>query len=198
MKQSELVYQEILFQALEKKNRSFTQAELSRTLNISLSIINKAIKNLEKIGAVEIRRRSFHLIDPKKALYFWASQRNLQRDIFYSTRAEMPVIEIEKSLPDKIIFGSFSAYKFRFRDVPADYSEVYAYASEDELAEIKKRFPERKGPPNLIVLKKDKNMKKYGRTTTLALTFADLWNLREWYAQEFIKSLEVKLNGILE
>lgn len=198
MKKAELAFQEILFQALEKKNRSFTQAELSRTLNISLSIINNAVKNLEKIGAVEIRKRSFHLIDPKKALYFWASQRNLQKDILYSTRAEMPVKEIEKSLPDKIIFGAFSTYKFQFQDVPADYSEVYVYASEEEMEELKKRFPEKKGPANLIVLKKVKNMEKYGRKTTLALTFVDLWNLKEWYAKEFIKSLEVKLNGILE
>ena len=41
-------------------------------------------------------------------------------------------------------------------------------------------------------------MEKYGNITTLGLTFVDLWNLRSWYAKEFLKAFEVKLNGILE
>lgn len=194
MKRAELVYREVLFQAIEKKNNILTQADLARRLNISLSIVNSAIKNLERIGAVEIRLRSFHVIDVKKILYYWASIRNLQKDIIYQTRIEKPVIDIEKSMPDNIVFSAYSAYKFLFNDVPADYSEVYVYGDES----LKERFPENKEVPNLFVLKQDNKITTYGKITTIANTFVDLWNIKEWYAKEFIKSMEKRLHGILE
>ncbi len=194
MKRSELIFREILYQSIEKKNRVLTQAELARTLKLSLSVVNKAVKLLEKMGAVEIRQRSLHIIDIKKIWYYWASIRNLQKDIIYSTRVELPVKEIEKQMSDNIIFGAYTAYKFLFKDVPADYSEVYIYGDET----LKERFPPEKGPPNLFVLKKDEFIEKYGKTTTIANTFVDLWNLKEWYAKEFVKSMEEKLHGILE
>lgn len=192
MKNIEIVYRELLYQAIEKKTRKLTQAELARTLKISLSIVNNAIKQLERIGSVKINSRSFQVIDIKKILLYWASIRNLQKDIIYETRVEKPVKEIEKLMPDDIIFGSYTAYKLLFKDVPADYSEVYVYGDED----LKERFPKRKGAPNLFVLKKDSKMKE--KTTTVANTYVDLWNLREWYAKDFIKAMEEKLHGILE
>lgn len=194
MKGVELVYREILYQAMEKKNRVLTQAGIGRALGCSLSTVNRAVKNLEKMGAVEIRARSLHILDVRKVLLYWASLRNLQKEITYSTRVEKPVAEIEKLMPDNIVFGAYSAYKFLFDDVPADYSEVYVYGDES----LKKRFPPAKGRPNLFVLKKDEQIEKYGKKTTLANTFVDLWNLREWYAKEFIKAFEVKLGRILE
>jgi len=97
-------------------------------------------------------------------------------------------------MPNDIIFTAYGGYKFLFKDVPADYSEVYIYGDVD----IKKRFPLEKGTPNLFVLKKDSIIERYGKHTTIANTFVDLWNLREWYAKEFVKALEVRLHGILE
>ncbi len=194
MKGNELVYREILYQAMEKKNRVLSQAQIARALNCSLSTVNRAVKHLEKMGSVEIRKRSLHILDIRKILLYWASVRNLQKDIIYATRVERPLVEIEKLMPNCIVFGAYSAYKFAFDDVPADYSEVYVYGDES----LKKRFPLAKGPPNLFVLKKDEQIEKYGKKTTLANTFVDLWNLREWYAKEFIKSFEVKLGRILE
>lgn len=195
MKNTEITYREILYQAIERKNKTLTQAELSRSLGFSLSTINNAVKKLANIGAVKIKPRSFVIVDIKKTIYFWSSVRNLQKDIVYSTRAEKPVKEIEKLMPDNIVFGCYSAYKYIFKDVPADYSEVYIYADKND---IKKRFPESKGVPNIFVLKKDSFIENYGKTTTKGNTFVDLWNLKEWYAKEFINSMEEKLHGILE
>ena len=194
MKKNELIFREILYQTIEKKNSVLTQAGLSRNLHISLGAINSAVNFFKKIGAVEIRPRNFHTIDIKKILYHWASTRNIHKDIVFATRVELPVRDIEKLMPDTIVFGAYSAYKFLLNDVPADYSEVYVYGDE----ELKTRFPLREGTPNLFVLKKDALMKKYGKTTTIAQTFVDLWNLKEWYAKEFIKALEARLHGILE
>ena len=194
MKKAELVYRELLYQVIEKKNRTLTQAGLARTLNVSLSTVNSAIKKLESLGAVNIKPRAFKVIDVKKVLYFWASTRNLQKDIIYETRIEKPVKEIEKLMPDTVIFGAYTAHKFLFKDVPADYSEVYVYGDES----LKERFKEFKGTPNFFVLKKDEQIEKYGKTTTIANTFVDLWNLKEWYSKEFIKAMEERLHGILE
>ena len=190
MKKIEIVYKEILCQAIEKKNYTFKQSELSKKLGFSLSTINLAVKKLEKMNAVKINKMNFKVIDTKKILYLWASIRNIEKDIIYQTRAEMPVREIEKNLPD-VTYAAYSAYKYKFRDVPADYSEVYVYADEEELKEIKKRFPQNEKNPNLFVLKKSSSL--YLKTGTTAQIFVDLWNLRQWYASDFLKALEQRI-----
>jgi len=195
MKKIEQVFREILYQVIEKKNKTLTQSELSKKLRFSLSTINLALKKLEKMNAVKIKKMNFNVVDVKKILYLWASLRNLEKDIIYKTRAEMPVREIERSMPD-LIYEAYSAYKFKFNDVPADYSEVYVYASEPELEKIKKRFPEKNANPNLFVLKEDENMAKYPKTGTIGQLFVELWNLKQWYASDFLKALEEKINNI--
>jgi len=190
MKKIEFVFRELLFQAIEKQNRRFTQLALSKELWLSTSMISFALKPLKKMNAVEVRQRGFSVIDPRKVLYHWASMRNIEKDIVYSTRVEMPVIEIEKAMPDNIVFGAYSAYRLRFKDAPADYAEVYVYGDET----LKKRFPEAKGPANLFVLKKDQFMEKYGKLTAMAQTFVDLWNIKSWYASEYLKALEARIN----
>ncbi|MEK6933641.1 MAG: winged helix-turn-helix domain-containing protein [Nanoarchaeota archaeon] len=197
MKKIEQVYREILYEIIENKKKSLTQLGLSSKLGFSLSTINLAVKKLEKIGAIIIENRNFRVLDIKKILLYWASLRNLDRDIIYKTRVETDVREIEKNLPD-VFYSCFSAYKFKFKDVPADYSEVYAYAFEDQINDIKKRFPEKMGISNLIILKADENMKKYSRTLNFAQIFVDLWNLRQWYAKDFLDAAENKLNKLLE
>ena len=89
------------------------------------------------------------------------------------------------------IFTAYSGYRMCFREVPAAYSEVFVYADEETLKEIKRRFPEKKGPPNLFVLKADRRLKGIakGDVAPPVQLFADLWNLREWYAKEFVNAL---------
>ncbi len=201
MKKIELVYNEILFNSLEKKNNYLTQAMLSRNLGISLSTVNLAMKPLTRMNAVTIKRMGFRIIDTKKILYYWASIRNLEKDIIYSVRLDEPVRNIEKQMPDNIVFTAFSAYKYKFKDVPADYSEVYVYGSENIIRrtkEKKSKVKNIKKNPNLFVLSKNDVMHRYGKTATLANLFVDLWNLRQWYAKDFLKSLEEKIDRILE
>ncbi|VVB60147.1 Uncharacterised protein [uncultured archaeon] len=189
----EQIYRELLYQAIEKKRHTFTQLELSKNLRISISVVNYALRPLRAMGAIAVLARGFKVTDIEKILYYWANIRNLQRDIIYSTRVELPVSEIEKLLPSNTVFAAYSAYKFAFKDVPADYSEVYVYSR--DISEIKKRFPASRNPPNLFVLNADKNIQKYGSVTTIGQTFADLWNIKEWYAKDFLKALEAKIHG---
>lgn len=190
MKKIELVFRELLFHAIEKGSRRFTQLALSKELGLSTSMVNFALKPLRKMNAVDIRQRGFSVTDPKKILYYWASIRNVEKDIVYSTRAEMPALEIEKLMPNDIVYGAYTAYRLKFKDAPADYSEVYVYGDES----LKKRFPETKGPANLFVLKKDILMERYGKFTTMAQTFVDLWNLRVWYAKDYLNAMGARIN----
>jgi len=193
MKKLEFVYREILFQAMEKKNRKLTQSYLAKALNISLSTVNNALKPLRKMNSIRINKRSLDIIDIKKILYYWASIRNIEKDIIYKTRVNKAVREIEAEMPNNIVYAGYSAYKFKFKSVPADYSEVYVYGSN-----LEKRFPLNKNNPNLFILKKDSLIGRYYKTGTIAQVFVDLWNLREWYAKDFLKEMEEKINGILE
>ena len=183
------MYREILYQA-EKGNNILTQKAGSDKLGLSLSNVYNALEPLRRMNAISVKKMCFHIVNSKKILYHWASIRNLKKDIAYSTRHEKSVIEIEKSMPDSVIFTAYTGYKLRFKDAPADYSEVYVYC--DDIEEIKKRFPESKNVPNIFILKKDKNIDKYGKIATNASIFVDLWNLPEWYAKDFLKSMEQK------
>ncbi len=191
MKRTEEVYREILYQA-EEGNNTLTQKAISGKLSLSLSNVSNALAPLRRMGAIEVKKMCFKIINPKKILYHWASIRNLKKDITYSTRYEKSVVEIEKSMPDSVMFTAYTAYRLRYKDAPADYSEVYVYCNDIE--EIKRRFPESKNIPNIFALKKDKNIDKYGKIATNANIFVDLWNLPEWYAQDFLKAMEQKWN----
>lgn len=185
MLKSELVFLEVF-------NGAKTQKGIAEKLGISLSTVHHALEPLERMGAIEKRKFGLRLIDQEKALSYWASARNLEKDIIYQTRAEMPITQIEKQMPSGVTFTAFTAFKLRFKDVPADYSELYVYANEEELVELKKRFPKREGPANLIVLSKPKKLNTE-KIVPNELLFVDLWNLKEWYAKEFLNALKQKM-----
>lgn len=171
---------------MEKKKAKFTQLELSTTLKASLSTINNALQPLRRMNAIKVNIRNFEIINAKKILFYWASIRNLEKDVIYKTRVDEQVSEIEKEMPATIVFAAYTAYKFKFKDVPADYSEVYVYCADDNLKEIIKRFSQKNNNPNLFVLRKDFKNKEM----PVAQIFVDLWNVKEWYASDFIKALE--------
>lgn len=187
MKKKEKVYNKILTEFIEKKNNKFTQLELSKKLKISISTVNNALIPLRKMGAIEVKQRSFRIIDYKKILLYWATARNFERDIIYSTYSDLRVKEIEGNMPSDIEYGAYSAYKLKFKDVPADYSEVYVYGETDE---VKKRFPKKEGPENIFVLKK-------GTEMSIALLFVDLWNIKTWYAKDFLNILEKRITDMV-
>jgi len=47
---------------------------------------------------------------------------------------------------------------------------------------------------NVFILKKDPWMKFYKESIVVEQVFVDIWNSGEWYAKDFLKSLEEKLN----
>lgn len=192
-KKMEWVYREILFQALEKRQAFLSQSAVSKACSVSIGNVNKAIEPLESMNCIEKKPRGFRVINPRKILLYWASIRDLQRDIIYQTRAEGPVEEIENEMPPAL-FTAYSGFRFRFGEIPADYSEVLVYS---ETEGIRERFPPGKGIPNIIVLRPDAHLKGF-RQAPLGQLFADLWNLNTWYANDFVRALEEGISKILK
>ncbi len=197
MRKIETIWHEILFQALEKKKFKFTQQELAEKFGYSLSTVNYALDVPAEMGMVRKESKFSVLTDFNKLLYYWASERRLAKDIIYKTYADQDIISLEKIIPPEAIFGGYTAAKEYLGEPPADYSKIYFYADESSLEEIKRRYPENNQRPNVFVLKKIPALERYGDYTTLPQTFVDIWNLRDWYAREFVISLEDKINALL-
>ncbi|PIR70369.1 MAG: hypothetical protein COU46_01850 [Candidatus Niyogibacteria bacterium CG10_big_fil_rev_8_21_14_0_10_42_19] len=193
MLKKEILWREILNQAVENKKIEFTQKELARKFGISTSTVFNALKIPRAQGAILVSGRNFRVADIEKFLYIWATQRNLEKEIIFKTFTPKNAKETEGLMPSGIIFSCYSAYSQKYRDTPADYDKVYVYADKEKLEEIKKRFPKAKGNPNIFVLKKDSFSASYGDLTPDVQTFVDLWNLKDWYAKDFLNKLKEKI-----
>jgi len=197
MQKIETIWHSLLWDALEKREFRHTQKAISEHFGYSLSTVNLAIKEAESVGAIKMSGKFFTVSDVKKLLYFWATHRNLTRDIIYKTWVDEPISEIEGLIPDGAILGCYTAAKNILSEPPADYSKVYFYFDEDKLDIVKKRYPPAKGNNNLFVLKTYSKQIDYGNITTLPQTFVDLWNLSDWYAKDFLTAMERRIDGIL-
>lgn len=198
MKKIEIIWRELLFQAIEKKGRQFTQKGLAKKFGFSTSTIFQALKMPRKMGAVRVTGRFFILEDPKKLLFHWASVRNIEKDIIFKGRVNSPILEIEGLIPPGVIFGFYSAARYFLNEPPADYDQVWMYLkTEEELVEIHQRLTITHGAPNLFILQADKFFNSYGQTTTIAQTFVDLWNLPSWQAKDFTEAVEAKIDEFL-
>ncbi len=192
MTKKETLWRHILHESLVNRVQTFTQKELAERFSVSTSTVFNALKAPRKLGAVAVTGRFFRVRSAEKLLFLWATQRNLKKDLVYATHVEAPIGDVEGAMPPKVIFGAFSAYRLKYHEAPADYSAVYVYSHEVE--SLKKRFPPQKGTPNLFVLKPDPHLANFGPTTPDVQTFADLWNIPEWYAKDFLDALKKKMN----
>ncbi len=202
MRSEEIILREILESSLEKKF-TFSQSFLSQKTGVSLSVVNKTIRTLSNISGVELNRRGFNVIDSQRILLYWATRRSLLKDVVYSTSVEESVREIEGEMPEGIAFTAFTAYKLTFKNVPADYSEVYVYSTDEAIPEIQKRFTAKKGIRNLFVLKADPILKNRinerklkDNSVSLPQIFVDLWNINKWYSKEFLDKISMNLAKI--
>jgi hypothetical protein len=192
----ERIYREILYYVIEEKVKRFKQIELSKACKMSLSSVNYALKPLARMNAIEKKRFGFVVTDARKILMYWASIRELEKDIVYQTYLNKPVEKIESEVPANSVFTAYSAFKFKFKKIPSEYSEVVIYGKRED---FEKRFgkEELKFKPNLIVLNLDEHLLKF-KIAPIAQIYVDLWNLKSWYAKDFLKKLEGIIGGILE
>lgn len=172
-----------MFKTIEQKNQYFTLTELSEKFKLSTSVVSHALVPLRGLGVIQVGKVKSKVIDTERLLFFWATRRSVTKDIVYKTYSLLPVMEREVSLPSEVYLTAYSYCRLFLKDVAADYANIYFYSK--DLEEIQKRFPpDDKNFPNLFVLKADQCLTQY-KTVPLAQVFADLWNLREWYAKDF-------------
>lgn len=180
----EYIWRELLFRSIEQKNPYFTLTQLSRTFNLSTNVVSHALSPLRELQMVKIGKTESKIVDSEKLLYFWATRRNLKKDIIYTTYSPLPVFERETLMPGLVTPTAYSFLRLNFQEeLPSDYDKIYFYAK--EMKEVEKRFP--KSPnkeANIYILKEDPYLSIY-KHIPLSQVFADLWNLPQWYAKEF-------------
>lgn len=195
MTKKEVIWRYLVNQAISHYKLEFQQKNLAKSFGFSLSTVNNALIIPRETGAIKVGGRNFLIEDKEKFLYLWATHRKLNKEIIYSTRVEGAVDVIENQMPAEIIYGSYSAYRKKFKDAPADYDKVYVYASSRILPEIKARFPIKRGYKNLFVLKSDEYLKQMSLNGICPeeQMFVDIWNLTDWYAKDFLNELKSKI-----
>ena len=196
MTKKEIIWREILVQASEQKKNLFTQKELAGVLGVSLSTVFNALKIPRQAHMIDVSGRNFRLDSYHKLLLLWASHRVLQKDMLYTTRVDIASKAIEALFPPSAQFGFYSAFAFSYQETPADYDHVYVYGDSLMLPEIRNRFSigdEKSKNPNVFLLKKDSRIAQLGHMPPEQI-FVDIWNAPEWYAKDFLKSLEDKLS----
>ncbi|MCX6771289.1 MAG: hypothetical protein NTX79_04495 [Candidatus Micrarchaeota archaeon] len=193
MFKKEWIYRELACAHLQERGAKQTGLALSRKFSISLSTVHHAMLPLKQNGIVAPLARGFRLVSFPRLLAFWGSERRLAREILWQGSAA-GVHEAEKLAPSGAIWGGCTAYKMRYKDVPADYSTLMLYADEKMLPDIMARM-EAKGNVKLLVLKKDRFMKEYsdGGLCPDPQVYVDLWNTPEWYAADFRRALEKRM-----
>lgn len=199
MKKIERVWHWVLYNYLEKKEKTFTLQQVAQQLDIAISTVHHALRVPVQSGAIRKASRLFVLEDPKKLLYYWASVRNLERDMLARATTPGSVRELEGLALPGSIYAGYSAARFLLPEVPADYSTVYFYLAQEQLPAFIERFgaDSATDQPTVVALAMPADMPALGSHTTLIQTFVDIWNLRDWYAREFINTLEIKINGLL-
>ena len=189
---TEMVWRHLLVAAQDLGIRRSSLTQLSVELELPVSTIHKALERPRAIGAVRGSASGLRVLDPKRLQLMWAAQRDLNRDIVYSTRVPMTVREIEARLPVSAIPTAYTAHVLHEgRNLVADYEQVVVYADANE---VKRRFRlRRRGQANLLVLEPDPLLSRYGRIAPRCQVYADLFNLPTWQAQRFLEALDREL-----
>lgn len=196
--ENETIRHDILHEALNKGIFKRTQSEIAEKLGVSLSTVNHALGIPAQIGAIRKESKFFVLADFKKMLYYWASMRNLARDVLYETYSDQSVLAIEGAALPESVFAGYSAARHLLGEAPADYAAVYFYIAPDYLTQFQERFPPgNTAAPNVFALKAPEHLPHTKEGTTLVQTFVDVWNLKDWYAKDYVRALEAKIDGLL-
>src|SRR6266851_2935598 len=188
---TEMVWRHLLVAAFDQGIRRTSLTQLSIELDFPVSTIHKALERPRAIGAVRGSASGLRVLDPKRLQLMWAAVRNLNADIVYATRVPMAVSEIEARLPVSAIPTAYTAFvHHQGRNLVADYEQVVAYA---DGIEVRRRFPPRRGQPNLLILDPDPLLPRYGKFAPRCQVYADLFNLPTWQAQRFLEALDREL-----
>ncbi|MEW6592251.1 MAG: hypothetical protein AB1305_00970 [Candidatus Hadarchaeota archaeon] len=177
MKKNERVIRQVLYWVFEQNKRFMNQKAISAACRVSLGTVNPIINRLERLGAIEKKPLGFSVSDVGRILMYWGSTRDIDQDIVYTTSSHLPPREIEKNLPHGSILTAYSGFRAKVGSVPSEYRVVHVYA---DSADMRRRFPLRRGrPDNIVVLKPDEHLQKlsHGGAVPVGQLYVDLWQL---------------------
>jgi len=80
----ELIWRELLYRAIDKRQPEFSITELAERFSLSTSVVSHALFPLRELKMVKIEKTSSQITDSEKLLFFWATRRKLEKDIIYS------------------------------------------------------------------------------------------------------------------
>lgn len=194
MKKEERILREILIGVKENKE-IFFQKNLSKDCNVSIGLVNKVIKRLELQSSLQKKGKGFSVIDPNKILLYWATRRQIQKEINERYYIKASVETIEKTLPGCVIFTAFSAWRLLKGRVPADYREVYVFVPKNHEKMVKLWLKENKpskGPENLfIIYTDDEHLIKTSKENVAPIPqiFVDLYSIGGISSKYFLRDI---------
>lgn len=178
----EYIWRDLLERTIEKGNPEFTIVELSKKYQLSTSVVSYALSPLKELNLVKINKFLSQVTDWERLLFYWATRRNLKKEIIYSVYSPLSIYEREGLMPADVIPTAYTGFRLEFKRMPSEYDHLYFYSPNVE--KIKKRFPPTPSKPNIFILKPDPYLVKT-RKLSLAQLFVDLWNLPEWYSKPY-------------
>ena len=154
MLKEERIYREILI-GVQRKKGLFYQNRVSKECGVSIGLVNKTIKKLERQSSIQKKVKGFSVIDPSKVLLYWATRRNIQKDVSTKFCIKKDISSIEKTLPSCVIFTGYSGWRLSTGRTPVDYREVYVYMKKKDEDKIDLWLNENKpskGLENLFIM----------------------------------------------
>jgi len=153
MRKFERLYRELLLSSLNRFS-IVHQKDLASKCHLSLGLVNKTVKKLEKAMAVEATRKGVRILSPARLLNLWAAERNVGGDVWQSFRLD-PLSEVEQGLPRDTLITAFSAWSLLSGRRLAEYYRLYFYVTNKESFNFWLSFRKekiRKTNPNVFAL----------------------------------------------
>lgn len=130
MRKFERIYRELLLSSLREVSL-VRQENISSECAVSIGLVNKTVKKLEEAMAVEATRKGVRMLSPARLLNLWATERDLNRDVWRMFRLDH-VMDVERDSPRGALMTGFSGWVMASRRMPADYDRVYFYVTDKD------------------------------------------------------------------
>lgn len=206
LSKTEMVWRHLLMDAYEwGQRRHASITELAEELRIGLSTVHQALARPVAIGAVAVGGTGLRILDPARLALLWAAKRELDKDIVSVHHLAMDAAGVEAALAGSdVMLGGFGAAVAHLGpNTIAGYDTVLAYWPPGLPLSLPKAVADGSGeaiegaPTRLLVLQADPKLGSYADTaavSSLAQTYADLFNLPGWQAARFRAALWAKMD----
>jgi DNA-binding transcriptional regulator YhcF (GntR family) len=196
---TEQVWRHIIDGAHHGRRRWDSVSSLAAELGVPVSTTHQALEEPRLIDILRISGGGgLRVVDPGRLLMLWAARRRLDRDMEESIVVPVDAQTAETAFEQRgVVLGGFSAIVARmgFNNI-ADYSSVLVYGDP-----VTPRFEDNGRASEIVFLKPDPLLRRYGNVTTLGQAWVDLFRTPGWQAGRFVYDLIPQLltedNGVL-